>query len=193
MVGKIFNVTITLLLIGLVLFVTIFGIKTVRVSGQSMDNTLHDGSYGLSIAYKPKETILKQNDIIIFDGTNEDPNDDRVANKAHHTEFIKRVIATPGQSVRFDGQDIYVDNQKIKQNYLTNKNHHEGSHSMDQATWDLQSLSTQASWEMQDKNTSVVPENSYFVMGDNRDASEDSRYFGYVNQSNIIAKLIIHN
>lgn len=192
LIGKILNGVSIMVLLSIIVIVTIFGVKTVRVSGQSMDNTLHDGTYGVSIAYKPNQTHLKQNDIIIFDGTKEDPNDERVANKAKHTEFIKRVIALPGQSVKFDGANIYVDDKKISQPYLTKKNHTVGSNSMDQLTWDLHSLSTQNSWEMKDKNTTVVPKNSYFVMGDNRAESEDSRYFGYVEQSNIIAKLIVH-
>lgn len=170
-------------------FIWYNGIQLVKVSGQSMDPTLHNNELGYSTKYKANDK-LKINDIIIFNGTKENPNDPRLSS-GHEVDFIKRVIATPGQTVRFDGKDIYVDNKKINENYLSYANQTVGSASQDLITWDLATLSQQSTWQDSDKYSTIVPKNSYFVLGDNRGKSEDSRYFGYVQSKNI--KAIYHD
>lgn len=180
-----------LLVIAVIGTVWYFGFQLVRVSGQSMNDTLHDGQTGISMKFKnEKDTPIKQNDIIIFNGTAVDPNDERVQS-GKTTYFIKRVIATEGQTVSFDGNDVYVNNQKINQDYLTNSNKTYGTAAGQFGTWSLSELSTQSTWKQNDMNTTQVPKNNYFVMGDNRTDSEDSRYFGYVPAKDIKAIMII--
>lgn len=180
-----------LLVIAVIGTVWYFGFQLVRVSGQSMNDTLHDGQTGISMKFKnEKDTPIKQNDIIIFNGTAVDPNDERVQS-GKTTYFIKRVIATEGQTVSFDGNDVYVDNKQINEDYLSNVNKTYGTASGQFATWSLSDLSSQATWKQEDKNTNTVPKNSYFVMGDNRTDSEDSRYFGYVPAKDIKAIMLV--
>lgn len=80
--------------------------------------------------------------------------------------FIKRVIGLPGESIEvYDGQ-VFVNDEPIEENYIF-------------APPDYQ-------WGPQ-----VVPENSYLVLGDNRNNSFDSHYWGFVPQENIIGRAVV--
>ena len=80
-----------------------------------------------------------------------------------HVAFIKRVIGLPGDKVEVKNGKVYVNNLPIKENYL-------------EARPDYQ-------W-----GPVVVPVNSYLVLGDNRNNSYDSHYWGFVPRQNIIGK-----
>ncbi len=80
-----------------------------------------------------------------------------------HEAFIKRVIGLPGDKVEVKNGKVYVNNLPIKENYL-------------EARPDYQ-------W-----GPVVVPANSYLVLGDNRNDSYDSHYWGFVPRQNIIGK-----
>ncbi len=80
-----------------------------------------------------------------------------------HEAFIKRVIGLPGDKVKVKNGKVYVNNLPIKENYL-------------EARPDYQ-------W-----GPVVVPVNSYLVLGDNRNDSYDSHYWGFVPRQNIIGK-----
>lgn len=186
--GKVANISITIVAITIAISVWIFGIQVVRVSGHSMDTTLHNGQFGVSTKFEPNKTKLSRNQIIIFDGSKEDPKDSRVDGPIP-TDFIKRVIGVPGDRIKFDGKDVYVNDKKIDQPYLSAVNHTVGTASQDLGTWTLDTLSKQDTWKDGDQNTNTVPKDAYFVMGDNRTQSEDSRYFGYVHKQSIKAVL----
>ncbi|WP_319423349.1 signal peptidase I [Pleurocapsa sp. FMAR1] len=80
-----------------------------------------------------------------------------------HEAFIKRLIGLPGDKVEVKNGKVYVNNLPIKENYL-------------EARPDYQ-------W-----GPVVVPTNSYLVLGDNRNNSYDSHYWGFVPRQNIIGK-----
>ena len=80
-----------------------------------------------------------------------------------HEAFIKRVIGLPGDKVEVKNGKVYVNNLLIKENYL-------------EARPDYQ-------W-----GPVVVPASSYLVLGDNRNDSYDSHYWGFVPRQNIIGK-----
>ncbi len=80
-----------------------------------------------------------------------------------HQAFIKRVIGLPGDKVEVKNGKVYVNNLPIKENYL-------------EARPDYQ-------W-----GPVVVAVNSYLVLGDNRNDSYDSHYWGFVPRQNIIGK-----
>lgn len=79
-------------------------------------------------------------------------------------DYIKRAIGLPGDEVRISGGNVYINGIKIEEPYLNN------------ATTD--------------ENTWVVPEGMYFVMGDNRQESADSRVWGFVPEENLIGKAL---
>lgn len=81
--------------------------------------------------------------------------------------FIKRVIGTAGDRIRIDGGQVYVNDQALDEDYVP------------PAYTDAQSYPE-----------IVVPQHSYFVLGDHRSMSKDSRDFGSVNQSFIYGKAV---
>src|SRR5579862_4946538 len=81
--------------------------------------------------------------------------------------YIKRVIGMAGDQIRIDGGQVYVNGTALQENYVPSE--YSDSRSYPET---------------------VVPENSYFVLGDHRSMSNDSRDFGAVNQSYIYGKAV---
>lgn len=78
-------------------------------------------------------------------------------------DLIKRVIGLPGDKITLDGTNIWVNGTQLDEPYITEK-YNPGA------------------------NTITVPPKDYFVLGDNRPISEDSRFFGVVPKDNIVGK-----
>lgn len=139
-------------------------IRPAYVEGESMTNTLQDKDVLLtsSFAYTPKT-----GDIVVI----QDPL--VLAGKP----LVKRVIATGGQTVRidYDNWKVYVDGKLLDEDYVL---YREGV-PMNGCYWA----------DFTEEQT--VPEGKVFVMGDNRNGSSDSRYFGYIDESAIFGHAII--
>ena len=88
--------------------------------------------------------------------------------------FIKRVIALPGEMIEVRNKTVYIDGKKIEESY---------KYFDDEGDQRKYSYAPRESY-----GPLMIPEDSYFMMGDNRDNSNDSRYWGPVPGKNIIGK-----
>lgn len=171
----------------------IFNLGTVNVSGDSMYPNLIDKER--LVSYKlPWKKNYERGQVVIFEADGVDPNE-----KAQKTLYVKRVVGIPGDKIEFNGTDILVNGKVIKQNFIDKKQQTMGSALPVKANWNLNLLRKvqvePIKWNSfsisKYKQDNVVPEDSYFLMGDNREVSNDSRYFGFVEHNKIIG--VVHS
>jgi len=185
-------VTILLLLFGTTTLVQAFVIP----SG-SMEDTLLIGDHLLvdKLAYAPggsmSEYILpyeqpKHGDIIVF----------RFPVDISQT-FVKRVIGVPGDRLKMVNRVVYRNGVQLNEPYVYHKFPYDASRDNfpGEPTLFAEGLQAQLQRDMLENHVVngeiVVPPNEYFAMGDNRDNSLDSRYWGFVPRDNIIGKPLL--
>lgn len=161
------NIEAILFAILLALFIRTFIVQAFKIPSGSMKQTLQIGDhilvskfiYGVKIPYLNRTVIPvskpDRGDIVVFKFP-VDPEKD----------FIKRVVAVAGDVVESRSKTIYVNNKKVEENY---------SIRVDPNTYP-------ATIQARDNFGPLkVPDNAVFVMGDNRDQSFDSRFWGFVD------------
>ncbi len=157
-----------------VLIVTSFLFRHSVVSGDSMQNTLQNGDRLIisDLFYEPE-----YGDIVVVE--------DRTAGM--DTPIVKRVIATEGQTVRVERDGISVDGVKLAEEYVFTDgfNYH---YDLDPfAFTDNETLVE----EFGKYYEFVVPEDEIFVLGDHRNDSRDSRYYGTVREDAVLGRLVL--
>jgi signal peptidase I len=168
-VGIIRDIFIALVL---AVFIRTFAVQAYKIPSGSMIPTLLVGdyilvnrlAYGLRIPYYKyifRWGEIKRGDVIVFVFP-EDPSKD----------FIKRVIALPGETIEIKRKKIYIDGREIEDKWGFFSDNYFGS-------------------PRDDFGPFQVPPEHVFVMGDNRDESNDSRFWGPVNIQNIKGKAFI--
>ncbi len=185
-------VTILLLLFGTTTLVQAFVIPT-----GSMEDTLRIGDHLLvdKLAYAPPGAISKyllpyeepkHGDIIVF----------RYPVDIAST-FVKRVIGVPGDRLKMINRIVYRNGVRLNEPYTYHKLPYEPSRDNfpgEPSTY-ADGMQAQLQREMLDNYVKdgeiIVPPGMYFAMGDNRDNSLDSRYWGFVPRENIIGKPLI--
>lgn len=182
----------------LILIMRIMILEPFRIPSGSMQPTLLIGDfifvnkfiYGINIPIINKQIKIKQperGDIMVF-------------KKNDKKNYIKRLIGLDGDKIIYKNKNIYINNIKIKKKirykeseikkkesikinilkeYLTPKKEY--------------IIKNYAHKDTQNYNYSniIVPKKSYFLLGDNRDNSEDSRFWGFINEKQIKGKAFI--
>jgi signal peptidase I len=152
-------------LIAIVLIVFIY--QPVKVEGTSMMPTLTDQEriFINKFTYKFGFGGIERGDTVVFWYP-----DDRTKS------YIKRVIGLPGDRVRIESGQVYVNDRILIEDYVP------------------QDYRDSASWPRttpgQPVHDQVVPAREYFVLGDHRSSSSDSRSWGYVPRENIYGKAV---
>ena len=132
------------------------------VSGASMYPTLHNGD---------RMVLSKVGDVHRFDVVILKAPDENV-------EYIKRVIGMPGDTVEMKSGVLYINGKKVDQPFINTEALAKQTVFIDDFT--LESLTGEAK----------VPEGKYFVLGDNRGVSKDSRMIGFIDRSAIEGKAV---
>ena len=146
------TITLTILMFLLIRF----AVQNFRVDGMSMEPKLHNGEYILVNKAAFLFHAPERGDVIVF----EYPKDPQI-------DYIKRVVAIPGDTISVEGTKVMVDGVTLNEPYINpNDDFNPFSPIVDR----------------------TVPLGDYFVMGDNRGNSSDSRQWGFVPQQNIIGQ-----
>jgi len=183
------TVTIILLLFGTTTLVQAFVIPT-----GSMEDTLLIGDHLLvdKLAYAPAGAAsklvlpympIKNGDIIVF----------RYPVNVVDV-YVKRVVGVPGDRIRVENKQLFRNGQRLVEPYVYHKTDYIDSY-RDNFPGDPNTRLEKPAYDMLEKNVVngevVVPPGYFFAMGDNRDSSSDSRYWGFVPRENIIGKPLI--
>ncbi len=114
----------------------------------------------------------KRGDVVVFKFPEEPTKD-----------FVKRVIGLPGDTVEIRSKQVYINGQKLQENYKIHKDGH---------IYSPMDFSTRPEAMIRDNLGLIkVPADHLFVMGDNRDNSMDSRYWGFLPRANLKGKPLI--
>lgn len=184
-----------LITVVIAVFVITFAVQAFQIPSESMERTLLVGDYLLVdklhygpvgiwdflLPYRP----IRRGDIVVF----------RYPVKPSD-HFVKRVIGLPGDRIHLERKRVYVNGKPLTEPYVhlrrgsfeefrDNFPASPGPFTDVTASWFLQMRALVRDGEL------VVPANSYFVLGDNRDNSLDSRYWGFVPRENVIGRPLL--
>jgi signal peptidase I len=180
----------------LALFGTSFVVQAFKIPSASMESTLligdhllvnkfivggHGAWYEKFLPYRS----LERGDIIVFKYPYKD-----------HQHFVKRVIGLPGDHLRLVDQRVYINGKLLNEPYVV---HDPAAHydplnyNFPPAQREIFASQMQLEWARHITNyvvggEIVVPPGKYFAMGDNRDNSEDSRFWGFVDRDAIMGR-----
>jgi len=148
-----------------------FVFTRVRVDGPSMEPNLQNNEK----VFAWKQASVKHLSVIVFDAHGEDPS------AKPNTNYVKRVIGLPGDTVTSKNGYIYVNKKKINQGFISTSERTAGT-----GNWTLASLQKTQKWNDGKPISTVVPKGKYFVLGDHRSVSNDSRYWGFVDKDKVL-------
>ncbi|PIS13940.1 signal peptidase I [Candidatus Shapirobacteria bacterium CG09_land_8_20_14_0_10_47_13] len=152
-------VEVTVIALAMFVIMYLFLFQPHQVKGSSDFPNFHDSEYLLTDKISYRLTIPKRGEVIIFKAPrNED------------YDYIKRIIGLPGETVMIRNGKVYLNNRLLTEPYIPA---------------DYQTFGGSFAQEGQ---LIPIPEGQYFVLGDNRSHSSDSRDWGTVPRENIIGK-----
>lgn len=163
----------------LVLLVEHFLVMPVHVDGTSMQPTLQQDQH----LFVLRQADIKHDQIIVLQAKGVD----RQQKVTAKTKYVKRVLGLPGDQIKYTKNGQLYRNQKlVKQDYISKTQQKTGTLHLSQY------LQADPDVKIAQHKTFTVPKNHYFVLGDHRSVSNDSRYYGFVPAQKIdgVAKML---
>jgi signal peptidase I len=148
----------TIVLTILMFLVIRLAVQNFNIEGHSMEPSLHDRELVLVDKWSYLFHAPTRGDVIVF-----------VAPPHPDQDYIKRIVALPGDTITINDTIVIVDGVKLNETYVNPK---------DQGNI----------WANKAITNMIVPPDDYFVLGDNRIGSSDSRDWGFVPRGNIIGR-----
>jgi signal peptidase I len=184
------------------ILILLFGTSTIAqpfvIPTASMHNTLLTGDHLIvdKLAYSPYDAVTKhllpyedvqRGDIIVF---------------RHPTllneDYVKRCIGVPGDRIKLVAKQVYINGQPLNEPYVIHRDdslYYRDNFPLGEPEYIQDPKMAQRAYQMLHDDVVggelVVPPGNYFAMGDNRDDSLDSRYWGLVPRDNIVGKPLI--
>lgn len=145
-----------------------FLFKPVRVEGISMYPTLQDQEYGFSNVFSALTNDFSRFDVVVVnsDVTNSD-------------NWVKRIIALPGETIEYKDDSLYINGKKTDEPFL------------DEEYVKSQIKSKSNNLFTDNFGPIVLGDDEYFLMGDNRPYSHDSRAVGAFDKNSIVSKSVL--
>jgi len=173
-------------------------VQAFKIPSGSMEDTLLIGDhlfvnkfiYGVRVPFTDKRVLglrhVQRGDVVVFEAPSSAIVNEDERRRGVRKDFIKRAIGLPGDTIQIKDKKLFVNGQKVDESYTMMK---------DPMIWPGPRIKAspqeyQSRWESGDFNglrrdqvgdnfgPIIVPPNCYFVMGDNRDGSFDSRFWG---------------
>lgn len=164
--GAFFVDIIETVVIAIFIFVVVymFLLQPHQVRGESMLPTFEDSQYILTDKLSYRFGTPQRGDVIVF----KSPQNGAV-------DFIKRIIGMPGEKIKLVNGKVMILSPTYPEGYTLNETYTNGA-------------PTKPDAKLQEGEEYLIPPGQYFVMGDNRNHSSDSRSFGAVTRESIIGR-----
>lgn len=153
-----------LIIIGAIVFIIqAFIFIPMTIEGKSMQNTVYQNDHIIFTRFGK----IKRQDVIVFQTPSKEV-------------YIKRIIGLPGDEIHYQGDKLYVNDKVVAEPYLK-----ENIHAFHKTV--ASDVPYTGNFKASDiTGTKRIPANTYFVLGDNRNLSKDSRTFGVIRRSQIM-------
>lgn len=161
----------------ILLFVN-FVAHPVRVDGRSMYPTLKDGEFGFTNVGGVLLNGVKRGDIVVV----------TMEEKGQETHWVKRVIGMPGDTISCVNDIVFINGKVLDETQYIDPDYRQSC--VDQFGY-FNKVPNADNSDVQDFEEVKLGDDEYYVMGDNRPYSKDSRYVGPVKKSQLFAKKML--